>query len=61
LVVLPVFDRSKAIDGAGGGAGNLQGREGRGGAVRPCSDEKKLVRRWQEVLPNQWSISHAHQ
>jgi hypothetical protein len=40
-----------------------EGREGRGGCtVRPCSDEKKIARRWQEVLPaNLRSISHAHQ
>jgi hypothetical protein len=27
--------------------------------VHPCSDEKKIARRWQEV-PNLRSISHMH-
>jgi hypothetical protein len=31
--------------------------------VRPCSDEKSIARRWQEVLlpANLRPISHAHQ
>jgi hypothetical protein len=29
--------------------------------VHPCSDEKKIARHWQEVLPaNLRSISHVH-
>jgi hypothetical protein len=28
--------------------------------MRPCSGEKKIARRWQEILPNLRSISHMH-
>jgi hypothetical protein len=40
-----------------------RGRERRGGCTLAVSDEKKIARRWQEVLlpANLRSISHAHQ
>jgi hypothetical protein len=34
---------------------------GTAGWMHPCSGEKKIARRWQDVLPNLRSISHAHQ
>jgi hypothetical protein len=63
--VLPVFDRSEAIDRAGGDTGYLQGVKGAsellGGCALPRSGEKKIARRWQEILPNLRSSPHAHQ
>jgi hypothetical protein len=56
--------KREAVDGAGGGTGNLQGSErglGAAGWMRPCSGEKKIARRWQDILPNLRSISYAHQ